>query len=97
MNKELILKDLELFVNDMKLHGRGKGKYHYSTEYPHLYNFNKDIFNKVYECGVDTPLDLVKEMINMKFNLDNGTIKQYDADVIIGQKCFDHYIAPKLI
>ena len=95
MNKDLIIRDLELLINDIKLHGK-KGKEYYMNEYKNLYDFNKVIFNKVCESGEETPFELVKTMIEYKFKLDEGSIQQYDANVIIGQQCFDHYVAPKL-
>ena len=66
-------------------------------KYEKLYNMSEKLFDKIYEkdCS-ETDITIIKKMITMKIQKDNGFIDKLNADKAIGETLCDIYVKPML-
>jgi len=66
-------------------------------KYKKLYIMSEKLFDKIYEkdCS-ETDITIIKKMITMKIQKDNGFIDKLNADKAIGETLCDIYVKPML-
>lgn len=66
-------------------------------KYSKLYNLSEKLFDKIYIAEENTnDLLILKKMITMKIEQDNGNITKLNADKQIGETLCDIYVKPIL-
>jgi len=62
-----------------------------------LYNMSEKLFDKIYEKDCDEKdILIIRKMITMKIQKDNGVIDKLNADKQIGETLCDVYVKPML-
>ena len=66
-------------------------------KYNKLYKMSEKLFDKIYEkdCN-DKDMIIIRKMISMKIQKDNGFIDKFNADKAIGETLCDIYVKPML-
>ena len=66
-------------------------------KYNKLYNMSEKLFDKIYEPGCnEKDIIIIRKMITMKIQKDNGFIDKFNADKAIGETLCDIYVKPML-
>ena len=93
-----ILKELDNLINDLKGENRtDKLKKEMIEKYNEIFKISEKLFDKIYEKDLSNDeINIVKTMIRMKIQRDNGVIEKLDADKNIGELLCKTYVEPML-
>ena len=66
-------------------------------KYKNIYKMSEKLFDKIYEKDCNkNDIIIIKQMITMKIQQDNGFIDKLNADKAIGETLCDIYVKPML-